>query len=408
MPTIRFKLRTDAKDKQNLCPIALVYQNGRKETFLTTGKKTNADCFDKGNNHTPIKTNCPESKEFNIALRGMFNRLTKLVDTFYLNESCYPSNDWVKLQWNTPQTKSENLYDIWDKFIRHQQSRGSNSVSDGTARNYEKVKNKLMQFEKFKGKPLALETLNENFANSYNDWLIKHHGYLPNSVGEHLKIIGTFLRYCKKDGRKIVENDLDAFKGSNDKTWAIYLTSDEIKALSVHETEFNDIRDAFLLQCCLGVRYSDLKTVIKTKIHKESNDYYYITTTKKTSKLIKVNVVDLAKNILDTRPQDGTWIPSIDKMNKNLKYLFKSFGFTELIQLTKGSGTARKEFLLPKYNLVTTHTARRTFINIMRQLKVDDTTISSITGQSLAVLRGYYQPSDSEAKQSMGLLNSVL
>ena len=100
MPTIRFKLRTDATDKQGYAPISLVYQNGRKETFLSTGKKTKLECFDKGNNHEPIKTNCTEAKEMNIALRGQFNRLTKIVDTFYLTENSYPTNDFLKLTWN--------------------------------------------------------------------------------------------------------------------------------------------------------------------------------------------------------------------------------------------------------------------------------------------------------------------
>jgi hypothetical protein len=41
-------------------------------------------------------------------------------------------------------------------------------------------------------------------------------------------------------------------------------------------------------------------------------------------------------------------------------------------------------------------------------MKVDDTTISNITGQSLAVLRGYYQPSDADVNEAMETLNSVL
>ncbi|WP_196301564.1 phage integrase SAM-like domain-containing protein, partial [Streptococcus pneumoniae] len=77
------------------------------------------------------------------------------------------------------------------------------------SRNYEKVIKKVKQYEKFSRKTLTLESLNENFANLYNDWLIRHHDYLPNSVGEHLKIIGTFLRWCEKDGKAINRNALE-------------------------------------------------------------------------------------------------------------------------------------------------------------------------------------------------------
>ena len=53
MATIRFKLRKECADKNGDCPIVLVYQNGRKEIILSTGKKTNPSHFEIGTN-TPI------------------------------------------------------------------------------------------------------------------------------------------------------------------------------------------------------------------------------------------------------------------------------------------------------------------------------------------------------------------
>jgi len=407
MATIRFKLRKECADKNGDCPIVLVYQNGRKETILSTGKKTNAKYFEVGTNTPIVKTNT-DHKQMNIILRSQFNKLVALKDGYLMQHNNEPSNDWIKHQWNAKDKPSENFFDLFDRFIVAQQLKGSKSVSDGTVANYRKVKTKLKMFQQFTSKPIFIEDINENFAWQYNQYLTTEHNYISNSIGEHLKIIKTFLLWCERESISINKNALQALKGSNDKSWALYLSFDELKALSLFKTNFSDTKDACLLQSCLGVRHSDLKTVIKTKIIKEGADYFYITNTKKTNKLIKVKLIDLATAILDRRSAEVGWIPSIGDMNRNLKLLFKEFGFTEMIQMSKGSGNSKREYILPKYELVSTHTFRRTFINLMRKLKIDDSTISAITGQSLAVLSGYYQPSDFDVMEAMDMLNKAV
>jgi len=407
MATIRFKLRKECADAKGDCPIVLVYQNGRKETILSTGKKTNPTYFQSGTNTPIVKTNS-DHKAMNLFLRNQFNKLVALKDGYLMAQNHEPSNDWIKLQWQYKDKPSENFFELFDRFIIAQQLKGSQSVSTGTVANYKKVKNKLLMFEQFTSKLICIKEINENFAFQYNQYLSTEHNYISNSIGEHLKIIKTFLLWCERENISINKSALKAFKGSNDKSWALYLSFDELKALSLFKTNFSDTRDACLLQSCLGVRHSDLKTVIKTKIIKEGADYFYVTNTKKTNKLIKVKLIDLATAILDSRSTEIDWIPSIGDMNRNLKLLFKEFGFTEMIQMSKGSGNSKREYLVPKYELVSTHTFRRTFINLMRKLKIDDSTISAITGQSLAVLSGYYQPSDFDVMEAMDMLNKAV
>jgi len=402
MAKARFKLRTDITDSRLLSAIYLVYQNGRRETFFTTGKKTNIDSFNKGNNHEPIKPTCKDAKSLNIALRAQFARLTKLIDTYYLAENKYPPNEWVKQQWNGVNDEQQNLFDLFDSFITHQQTKGTSSVSYGTVLNYKKVKNNLLEFTG--GEVHYISDVTVDFVTRYNQWLLTEKNYLPNSVGENLKIIKTFLKWVDVTDKTIFKH----LKGSNDKTWALYLTIEELKEISQFVSPYDETRDAFVLQCCLGVRYSDLKTIVSSKIIKEGSNFYYITKTKKTNKVIKVKLVDIAKAIIEKYGSDTNWIPEIGICNRNLKYFFKLFGFTDTIQITKGSGAYRKELLIPKHDLISTHTARRTYVNIMRKLKVDDSTISTITGQSLAVLRGYYHPSDSDTNEAMEQLNNSL
>mgnify|MGYP000927414835 CR=1 FL=1 len=402
MATIRLKLRTDNIDSSGRASIAIVYQNGRKESFLATGKKCLPSEFNKNNPLEPLdcKTN-PENKIHNMTIRAKVAKLTQLVDGYFLTNNEYPSNDIVK-NWHNGKTNiTSDTFSLFDEYIRYKSSKGVKTVCDGTIRNYEKVKRKMLEFDK----SISIDKMDKTYAEKYSHWLITKHNYLSNSVGEHLKVIASFLRYAKENGFQIC--DLKAFKGTNDKSWATYLTFDEVKRLASFPTDLMYIRDAFVLQCCLGVRHSDLKTIIQSKIIKDGSDWYYVANTKKTNKLIRVKLIDIAREIMDKNGCTD-WIPKIGEFNLGLKTLFEQFGFNEKITLSKGSGISRREIEKPKFMLISSHTARRTSINLFRKLKVDDATISSITGQSLSVLRGYYQPSQSDTNEAMELLNESL
>jgi hypothetical protein len=400
--SIRIKLRKDAPNKQGQYPIVLVYQKGRKETIFSTGKYTNAEFFTQ-DTQNPLSSG-QDYKANNILIRNLYSKLNNIADGYFMANNEYPSNEWVKLQWNTKNAPNQPVFDFYDRFMQYQQTRGASSVSYGTAINYKNVKNKLIGYERKSGHPIAFESFNESFANKFSQYLIKEHDLLPNSVGEKLKIVKTFLRWCIKQGVRIPSANLEAFRGGNDKTWKLHLTIEDLKALAQTNTQYEETKDGFLLQSCLGVRYSDLQTIVSTKIIKEGEDFYYITNTQKTNKLIKVKLIDMAKEILNRR--SGNWIPSNIQMNTELKLIFKSIrGFDEMVSVSQGSGNLKREHTKPKYEFVSTHTARISYINIMRNLGVDDFTISNITGQSLSTLRGYYHSSAKDTDSAMNALN---
>lgn len=404
MPTIRFRIRKHNPDKRGNCQIVIVYQKGRDEAAFSTGKKTNPDLFNIADIKEPIKGDT----ETNIHLRSVYSKLNRIVDAFYLANNDYPTANQVKYQWNTINVPNRSVFDYFDDYINFQQTKGAESVSYGTILNYRNVKTKLKEYEDKTHHPITFESFTETFAGKFNHYLIHDCGMLPNSAGEKLKTIKAWLKWCRKQGQYVNENALDSYKGTNDKTWKLYLSIEDLKTFQRTETNFAETKDAFLLQCCLGVRYSDLKTIVSSKIVKDGSDFYYVTTTKKTNKLIRVKLIDIAKEILNRRT-NADWIPSNVQMNLELKLIFKLIpDFNVPISITQGSGNAKREITKPKYDFVSTHTARVSYINIMRKLNVDDFTISSITGQSLATLRGYYHTSANDTDKAMELLNMAM
>ena len=126
------------------------------------------------------------------------------------------------------------------------------------------------------------------------------------------------------------------------------------------------VRDMFVLSCNLGQRFSDM-----IRIDKFSFDHgiFSIVQQKTGNKA----VVDIDKfcidkkmvyQILEKYDYSSPLTTDISAYNKYLKYLMKAVGFTDLIKReTKTEGTIKSEYI-PKYKLIGSHTARRTFVTV--------------------------------------------
>jgi integrase len=74
-------------------------------------------------------------------------------------------------------------------------------------------------------------------------------------------------------------------------------------------------------------------------------------------------------------------------------------GFNSEVELHRNKNAHSELLIQPFYKLIQTHTARRTFITIMKKKGVADKTIMKMTGhKDLKTFNTYYQV-DTEAKQ---------
>ena len=88
---------------------------------------------------------------------------------------------------------------------------------------------------------------------------------------------------------------------------------------------------------------------------------------------------------------------SNQKFNKYLKELFEFLEYDDVIKKTTklGNKIIEKESIL--YDRISSHTARRSFITIMKNQRVPDKVIMSFTGhKSLQVFNNYYRPNEDE------------
>jgi site-specific recombinase XerD len=93
---------------------------------------------------------------------------------------------------------------------------------------------------------------------------------------------------------------------------------------------------------------------------------------------------------------------SNQKQNELIKVLLKDAEFTDDVEYTRVKGVEQKLIIKPFSKRVSTHTARRTFITIMRHKGIADKTIMSITGhRDIKTFNMYHKVDDKARKDAV-------
>jgi len=177
----------------------------------------------------------------------------------------------------------------------------------------------------------------------------------------------------------------------------------------VDDAELRIIQQMFILQSFFGLRYADFHNAKM----KDIVDGCLLAYPKKTiSSVRKVNVPlnDFCKEIimdLSAKSSDMTYIVprfSLDQYNIKLKELFKRLGLNRII--SKYDEETKQTIHKPLYEVITSHFARRTFINTLINAGFDSLTIKKLCGMSenSREIARYYQLNK---KHSQACANSL-
>ena len=378
MATINFYL--DRPDRKNFRPIFLVYQNYNKKAKYFTKLKIEEKSW---NNKTQlVKSGFSYTSQVNMNLKKIKGIVDKILsDALY--EEITPSPDYVlKTLHDKLGTDLEKLdfESYFEKYIAD----ASIIKQKNTIKSYVTVLNKLKEFEKLKKYPLTFKTINVEFYQKYIDFIVGDLKQLNNSAGKHIKIIKSFMNYCINNGINIKNEDFKKFKVFRDDVDIIYLEEFELKQiyeLDNISSSLEHVKDNFCFACYTGLRFSDLS---KLKFENFKKDYIEIRT-EKTKSLLRIPLTFYAKRILkkyDNQFPNQPLPPvlSNQKTNDYLKEIAKKAKINEAVSLTKYNGSTKIVINEPKHNLITTHTARRTFVTLSLEKGMRAEVVMEITG----------------------------
>ena len=275
---------------------------------------------------------------------------------------------------------------LYDEFIQIK----TVQYKESTIKKYVTLRNILIEYSKSKRKVLKFSNLNMAFFEDLYGFLIKKRKQSNNTIHKNIKNFNTFLNWCYDSGYT-KEKIKSSLKIKTNPTRAIALSINELNRLYSHKFEIERlarVRDVFCFACYTGARYSDIET-IKREQFTETHWKYR---SPKTGKLISVPLQNEAKQIIAKYLDDIKPLPVItaQKLNEYLKEVCKAVGIDTPTVRESAIGGKISEETVPKYEMITFHTARRTFATLAINAGKSTTSVMRITGHSsIATLMKY-------------------
>jgi|WetSurMetagenome_2_1015567.scaffolds.fasta_scaffold14561_2 integrase len=396
---VRFNLKLEKNKTANL-QIFLVFNFDGKRLRYYTGKRINLVQWDAINQK--VKSNV----ELAMSINGFLKSLANLVSTEYNNAKALgqkPSIEYLrnKLQ-NFDSRSSESFLDSFQVFI----NRCKNEKASKTLVKYTNTKNHIEKFSTWSGYKLDFESIDLKFEEKFRDYLINQKNLNNNTIAKIFKVIKVFMNHALETG-KTKSVDFMKFKAREFEGDIVFLTWEELMRLYNKEDFSSEslkrIRDIFCFGCFTGLRFSD---IMNLKCENIRNGTIYINTIKnKKSSIIPLNKYsETIVNRYLNDEREGFLFPKISnqKMNDYLKDLGKEAEFNDKITLVNFKGSVRNDETWPKYELLSTHVARKTFITNALDRGMPSEVIMDITGHaSHKVFKRYYKIIDDQRKREM-------
>ena len=298
---------------------------------------------------------------------------------------------------------SSKLFEVYDIFLtekRNDYTESANSIT--TIKRYEYNKKLLLDFQTDSNKKIHFNQINKSFYNSFVNFCISEKKHSANTVRRNVGLFKTFLYWALENGHTY-KTDFQKFKApKGQQTDEIALTQKQVEEVFDYDfsknTKLEKVRDLFVFGCATGMRYSNYSKVAKKDI---SNDTIKVRDKKNNDKALEIPLNDFSNYVLKKYEYQLPRI-SNQKFNEYIKEVFKTLGYDEEVKKTIKLGNDIIEEINPLYKRISSHTARRSFITIMKNKKIPDKVIMSYTGhRSLEVFNKYYKPNDDERKDFM-------
>lgn len=363
---VNFYLKPAGKD--GLALIYLQYWIKEKKLHFSFGEKIK-----------PSEWNCKKQRGKNVnaltndgqhSLNALLDKLRDVLMDGYKKEKVngIPTIGKMKsylieyMNQNAGKEDGPTFWSLIDRFIKGEIKFRGRNKSQSSLNNYSAVKKHLKSFEVKKKYPLNFEVITLDFFYKYTSYLSEDLGLSQNTISKDISILKVFmgeaidlklttnLEYLHKKFT-VPEVEIDA----------VYLTEEEI--IKLFRFDFGDniklerVRDLFVFGCFVGLRFSDYSDIKPENIVKEKGEYFVKLLTKKTGELAIIPCNPIVLEIFKKYDHIPNKLPkslSNQKFNDYIKEVLKKAKFEEVGRLATNP-------ILPLYQCVSSHTARRSF-----------------------------------------------
>lgn len=305
-------------------------------------------------------------------------------------------------------TKNTDFWCIYEDFTREIGTQ--NAWTNATYQKFNTLKSHLTRFKE----NLSFSDFDEKGLVNFVVYLRDEVEMRNTTIAKQLSFLKWFLRWATaKQYNTCRDFELFAPKLKTTENKVIFLEWEEL--MKIYNFEFppnkaylDRVRDVFCFCCFTSLRYSD---VANLKWHNVADDYITITTVK-TADTLTIELNDYSKAIIDKHRcknyPNGMVLPVISnqKMNEYIKEMGYVCGIDTPVNITYYKGNQRIDEVHPKYELLGTHSGRRTFICNALMLGITPEVVMKWTGHSdYKSMKPYIDIADSAKREAMKLFN---
>ena len=326
-------------------------------------------------------------------INAEISRYIKAVDAVFMEfarEGVFPAPPDVRAAMRVQLTGEEGkgpemgVFEAFNQFTIEQGTK--NSWSDATHTKWRVFRHHLQSWKE----DLTWEDFDEAGLTAFVNYLREDRGHKNSTMYRSLSFVRWFLRWAEEKGY-LKTADYRSFypklKGAARKDVLVFLTWEELMRLWEWEpdTPFRgEVRDVFCFCCFTSLRYSDAVNLRWPDIGPES----FRITTQKTADPLVIQLNQWSSELLgryvdEAFPEDRVFPPvSNQVMNRALHQICKDCGIDAPVHRTWYRGTERHDEVKPKYEMVSTHCGRRTFICNALAMGISPTVVMQWTGHS--------------------------
>ena len=364
--------------------IYLVFHYQYKRFKFSTREKINPKLWNEKKQRVKESRNFPSYPEFNARLDNFEHALNNTYRKL-LNDEVQPTNELLKqelellLSGKILSKRKKSFFEFIKTFI----SESELTKKTSTVTVYRTTFKHLENYASSKRKNIDFNNINLSFYSEFTKYLSQDLEMSTNTIGKYIKTIKTFLNEATERGLNTnLEFRKSKFKTVQEESDSVYLSIEELKIIDTYDLSNNarleKVKDLFLLGCYTGLRFSDFSQIKEENIN-ESRSIIQVRT-QKTNERVAIPMNPVVKKILKKYNQQAPESYTNQIMNRYLKELLElcEINTPTEITITKQGKTTKQ--ILPKYKLISTHTARRSFATNCYLADIPSISIMKITG----------------------------
>jgi len=395
MPTIKLLQKTKTKSTAKDATIYVYYyQSPKEKTLLSTGVRCSPKNWN--DNSQAVRSSDSQSETKNQTLQIRMKQVMDILNDF-AREGEEPSIDKLRTSYNekiSGRKKIKRPLEAIDFMIERKQDLVKNDV----IKDYRALKKHLGNFMQAEKLRTVLADVDTSFANHFQQYLtitplvrfkdketgeMRERPMAKNTIGKQLKNLKVLMHFAFEE--KLIKT-VHPIKITPPTEVSDDIALNEADLIALEELNLKErekeeaIRDWFLLGCELGLRYGDLTRL--NAGHLDARKRILSIRTRKSNKNVKVPLSERAKRILKKRNHQFPPQCTYQDFNTRIKEIGREAGIIEFVTKTTTRNGQLEEQRLPRYQLLSSHTCRRTFCTLQFKRGMPTLLIRKVSGHA--------------------------